>query len=122
MSLKASSLKKNNAQIKAIGSELVHILNKIDDDLKIAHDDGRKSAVVSVPINFSIPYMKNSDAQRIIYYKILRSLLDRGFHPRIELKKTATVFNVSWLSDEEKDEIKVQNTLLAKYTTTRSIK
>jgi len=116
MSLKASALKNNDAKKKAINKELKGILAHIDDELKIAHDQGKHEIVVSVPITFSIPYMSNTEAQRIIYYNIISSLLDREFIPSIELKNNATLIHITWLTNEERHEIHVQNALLAKYT------
>ena len=125
MSLKAEALKKNEAQKKAISREITQILRSMDDELKIAHESGKYKAQIKVPINFGIPFMTNTNAQRLIYSEILKSLIRRGFHPSIEIGKSFTVFWISWLSDEEKSEIKMQNELLAKYakkSITRDIK
>ena len=117
--LKASSLKKNEQQLSALSRELKNILARIDDELKVAHEQGKHSVNVSVPITFSIPHMKNSDAQRHIYYNILLSLLNRGFHPTFETTKDATCFHVTWLSKEEQNDIELQSITLAKYTKQR---
>ena len=125
MSLKAESLKKNDAQRKAIKREINQILRTMDDELKVAHESGKYKAHIKVPINFAIPFMTNKAAQRHIYSEILKSLISRGFHPNFETGNTYTVFWVSWLSDEEKKEIDMRNALLAKYTKksiTRDIK
>lgn len=116
MSLKASALKQNEAQVKSIKRETNLILNRMDDELKAANESGRHQVMIPVPINFSIPYLKNKDAQRVIYYNILTSLIDRGFNPKLELKKDLTMFHITWLSDDEIQEITEQNTLLAKHT------
>jgi hypothetical protein len=115
MSLKASALKSNESQKKHIIKEVNSILGMIDDELKIAHECDRRSVTVSVPITFSIPYMENHESQRIIYYKILTSLLDRGFHVEIDLKSNASIFEVTWLSKEELKEIDLQIMVLAKH-------
>jgi hypothetical protein len=116
MSLKATSLKSNDSQKKNIKKEVNTILGHLDDELKLAHEQGKHSISLSLPITFAIPYMSNTDAQRAIYYKILVSLIDREFIPTIKLKKDSTIFHITWLSDEEHKEIDLQNTLLAKLT------
>jgi len=116
MSLRAGKLIKNDAQKNEIKRILNHIMTKIDEDIKIAHDSGKKELTVLVPITFSIPNMKNSDVQRDIYYSILNSLISRDFHPKIEMKKKFTAIHIKWLSDEELRNIKIQNDLLAKLT------
>lgn len=116
MSLRANVLKSNESQKKSISKEVKAILGQIDDELKAAHECGRHEIGISVPITFSIPYMSNADAQRIIYYKILASLLEREFNVEIDLRKNATFFQVTWLSNDELAEVELQNTLLAKHT------
>lgn len=116
MSLKASALKSNDSQKKAIAREVVNILARIDDELKVAHEQGKHSISTFLPITFSVPYMANKDAQRIVYFKILDSLILREYNVEIELKKDATVYHITWLTRDEKEEIDVQNLLLAKHT------
>lgn len=116
MSLKANALKSNDSQQKTLAREATLILGHIDDELKLAHDQGKHKVSVSVPITFSIPYMANKDAQRIIYYKVLNSLLERDFYVTIQLEDNATIFHVKWLSDEEEKDIDLQHSILAKYT------
>jgi hypothetical protein len=116
MSIKANILKSSDAQKKAIAKEVTLILAHLDDELKIAHEQGKHFVAASVPITFSIPYMSNTDAQRIIYYKVLTSLLDREFNVKVQLEDTATIFHVRWLSDDEEKDIELQHSLLAKHT------
>jgi hypothetical protein len=116
MSLKASALKSNEAQKKSIKKEVTTILGHLDDELKTSHEQGKHDVSISLPITFGIPYMSNTDAQRTIYYQILTSLIERNFIPTVKLKKDSTVFYITWLSDEEREEIELQNTLLAKHT------
>jgi hypothetical protein len=115
--LKANSLKHNDSQKKAIKKEVVTILNSMDNEIKLAHEQGKNYEVsITLPINFSIPYMSNKDAQRIIYYEILKSLSEREFIVEIDLQKNSTIFYITWLSNDEKLEIDLQNNLLAKHT------
>lgn len=116
MSLKAQTLKSNESQRKSIAKDVSDILAQMDDELKVAHDCGKHSVSISVPITFSIPYMNNADAQRTIYYKILSSLLERGFNVEIDLKKNVTLFQITWLSNDEVIDLELQNALLAKHT------
>lgn len=117
MSLKASSLKHNEAQKRNVRAEVKNILANIDNEIRTAHEQGKNYEVsISVPITFSIPHMQNKDAQRMIYYEIIKSLEEREFIVEIELKKDSTLFYVTWLSSDEKTEIELQNTIIAKHT------
>ncbi len=117
MSLKADVLKTNPNKIKAVMKEVTAILGRIDDEIKTAYDHDDCQVSVSVPITFAIPYMSNKNAQRAIYYKILESLLDRGYYVKIYLSSDQTVFYIKWLSEDEEKDVEQQNTLLAKYST-----
>lgn len=116
MSLKANSLKSNESQKRAVTKEVNDILGHMDDELKIAHEQGKHSVGIRVPITFAIPYMTNKDAQRTVYYKILTSLLEREYFVKIQLEDNESIFHVSWLSEDEEKDIDVQNALIAKHT------
>lgn len=115
MSIQASDLKINPNKIKYAMKEVRIILRMIDDDIKIAYDRGECRVSVPVPITFAIPHMSNKDAQRIIYYKILESLIDRGYIVKIGLTLKRTVFLIKWLTENEEHDVELQNTLLRKH-------
>lgn len=117
MSLKADVLKTNPNKLKAVMKEANAILGRIDEEIKTAYDSDKCKVDVSVPITFAIPYMSNKNAQRAVYYKILESLLDRGYIVKIYLSNNQTVFAITWLSEDEEKDIEQQNTLIAKYST-----
>lgn len=116
MSLKADTLTKNKEQENNIRRSVKSILARIDDELKEAHESGKKYANITVPITFSIPYMSNVDSQREVYHAILTSLNNRGFRSKIEMKPKFTAFHITWLSGEEENDIKAKNNLIAKHT------
>jgi hypothetical protein len=117
MSLKASLLKENDIQKKTINKEIKSILMHIDERIKIAYDSGNREAIpISIPINFNIPYMTNADAQREIYYLIIKDLKKREFNVKIKLNENNTIFYVSWNSEDDKKIIEYKNTILAEHT------
>jgi hypothetical protein len=120
MSLKADVLKTNENKMKSIMKEVNSILGHIDESIKTAYDQDKNSVVVSVPITFSIPYMSNKNAQRVVYFKILESLINRNYDVKINLETDKTYFIIKWISDEEEKDIKMQNLLLAKHTINHS--
>ena len=118
MSLRADLLKTNAAKIKSIMKEVNNVLGLIDENIKNAYDQDLSKVVVSVPLLFSIPNMSNKNAQRVVYYKILESLINRNYDVKICLEKDRTSFIIKWISDEEEKEKQLQNLLLAKHTIT----
>ncbi len=120
MSLRAEVLKTNPNKNKAVMKEVHAILGRIDEEIKSAYDRDECKVSVSVPITFAIPYMSNKNAQRAVYYKLLDSLMDRGFIVKIFLAKDQTVFYITWLSEDEQKDIEMQNALLAKFSIVQS--
>ena len=116
MSLRADLMKTNENKMKSVMKEVNSILGHIDESIKNAHDQDKNHVVVSVPITFAIPYMSNKNAQRIVYFKILESLLNRNYDVKISLETDKTCFIIKWISDEEEKDIHIQNLLLAKHT------
>lgn len=115
--LTANSLKNGDVLKKLIEKEVKIILYSIDDKLRIAYQQGTNHEIkVSLPITFGIPNMQNKDAQRAVYYRIITSLVERDFQVKIEIKPDKTYIYISWLSDDEKDEIDIQNKVLAEHT------
>ncbi len=117
MSLKASLLKENDIQKKTLLKEVKSILAHIDERIKISYDSGSRETIsISVPIHFDIPYMTNKDAQREIYYLIIKDLKKREFNVKIKLNANNTIFYVSWNTDDDKKVIEYKNTILAEHT------
>ncbi len=116
MSLRADVLKINPNKNKVVMKEVTAILGRIDEEIKAAYDRDECKVNVSVPITFAIPYMSNKNAQRAVYYKLLESLMDRGFIVKIFLANDQTVFYITWLSEDEQKDREMQNALLAKFS------
>jgi len=114
--ISASELGINDVQRKHINKIVNDLKFDIFDEIREGYENGLHTVKSALPINFSINNMKNKAAQRVIYYKLLRILLDRGFDVKIDLKKDTTFFIISWFSQEELEEQQEQSALLAKYT------
>lgn len=116
MSLQAKSLGQNNIQKRALRNTTVEILNRLDEELKIAFHEGKRNIITTLPIIFSIPNMPDKDAQRIIWSNIINSLIKRDFRVWINPIKSTCVLKVTWLSNEDEAETSRQMDLLVKHT------
>jgi hypothetical protein len=115
--VKASQLKENSAQTRVILREVKAILACIYDKIRDAHDaDVMNPVRVRVPINFTVVGMKNVEAQRRIYYLILQDLIQNEFNAKILMGKDGTIFEISWMSDEEKKQVDYEIEVLAQHT------
>jgi len=112
----ANALKTNDSQRAAINKEISGILGYIDEKVRAYHNEGIKVVPITLPTIFSLPNMSNKDAQRCVYYGVLQKLLDKHFNVEIDLKDKETIYTLTWLSDDERAEIDMQNAILAKYS------
>ena len=115
--LKACQLKENSAQTRIIIREVKAILACIYDKIRDAHEADIMNPVrVRVPINFTVVGMKNAEAQRRIYYLILQDLLANEFNAKILMGKDGTIFEISWMSEDEKKQVDYEIEVLAQHT------
>lgn len=116
MSVKAETYKTNPGKITAAKRESKLILGRIYDEIKQAYDEEQSEVYSTIPITFGIPCMKNSSAQRMVYYFVLTDLLDNDYIVEILLSEDKTIFHIKWITEDEEKEIMEQNALLAKHT------
>ena len=114
--LKAETLRVNRSQKIEIDKYVKDILSHFDDELKAAHERGIHEIKLSAPIMFAVSYMPNATAQRMIYYKALKSLLDRGFLVQLDMQQESTSFEITWVTNEEKADWELEVQLLAKHS------
>ena len=71
------------------------ILNLIRDDIQSAIDRRATEAWTELPTDFNIPTMTPTDAQRIIYYYVARTLEDKSYTIAFR-RKGANTHNQKW--------------------------
>ena len=119
MTCRANSLKSSGIYKAELMQIAKLLIRQVDDEIKTAFDSGKYRVVVSVPVTFQLKYGKNSDAQRIIYHSLLTSLVERDFLVEIDMQQESTLFNISWVSADEEEEIAMQNIVLARHSIQR---
>jgi len=119
MTCRANSLKSSGIYKAELMQIAKLLIRQVDDEIKAAFDSGKYRVVVSVPVTFQLKYGKNSDAQRIIYHTLLTSLIERDFLVEIDMQQESTLFNISWVSADEEEEIQMQNMVLARHSVQR---
>lgn len=116
MSLEASNLRLNDIKKREIIRQSREILFSIDRDIITKHDQGKYNTIYILPAVFAVPNMKNKDAQKHIYVEIIKSLVERGFNPLLNLKTKSPTLNITWVSDAERKNNEYASALLAKHT------
>jgi preprotein translocase subunit SecF len=62
----------------------------IESDIEKAIERREDCSITEVSTSFEIPPMKREDAQRAVYYKILKELKTAGYRPSIQFKGTGS--------------------------------
>lgn len=92
---------KINADLRRMFDEQVHVLLRdIQEHILKAHADGQNTLSYELQSQFEIPYTINKDAQRKIYYHILKELDEKKFHPKIKFANNGNdvTLYVKWYS------------------------
>lgn len=114
--INANKLRNNNAQKRLLRENIIEIMRRINEELKIAHREGKHSVITTIPITFEIPNSTNKESQRIIYSKIIECLINNNYRVFINPKTDECRIKITWLSKDDECEIDNQNILIAKCT------
>jgi hypothetical protein len=101
--LKANDLKYSKIQISEIESNVSNILSSIDDAINDAHDHGKTSVEVNLPLYFDIPNMSKLEAKKKIYALVIEDLtsISRGFIVRLFMKPENSKIFITWITEED---------------------
>ena len=83
-------------------------LKLLEGDIEDALENEKLYAVTELDTVFDIPYMKNQDAQRDVYFHIAQALIKASYIPRImfydKKNQSQRVFMLTtWVSKEDKE-------------------
>lgn len=119
MSIKASTLRKSQIQERQINEYVKELLYSIDDEIKRAHNEGKKSCLTTIPIVFDIQNMSNTDAQRSIWARVIIDLKERGFRIHINPQKKECRLRITWLTEEDELLLEQEHQILVKHINKR---
>ena len=112
----ANKLRHNNIQKKSIKENITEILRRINEELVIAHREGNYSIMTHIPIIFDVPNMSNRVSQRIIWYHVMKHLLDKNYRININPTKDFCKLHITWITREDEQMIAVQTKVIAEHT------
>lgn len=112
----ANKLRHSNIQKKALRDNIVEILRKINDELIVSHREGSYSIITTMPIIFDVPNMVNKASQRIVWYHVIKSLLDKNYRININPSKDFCRLQITWITPEDEQLISLQTNVIAQHT------
>ncbi len=72
------------------------MLIAVQEAIRDAQRDSRRSVVFPAPVNFDVPDISNKVASTEIYFNVLSELKENGFDVVMDLTKKSTDFHISW--------------------------
>lgn len=112
----ANKLRHSNIQKKSLKENITSILRKINDELIISHREGNYSIVTTLPIVFDVPNMSNKVSQRIVWYYVVRHLLEKNYRADIHPSKDFCKLQITWITREDEEMITQQTKVIAAHT------
>ena len=102
--VQASDLKYSKLQISEIDSQVRSILLTINDCIVDAHEQGKESIEVPLPIAFDIPHLNQFQAKVKIYSLVVEDLTSdkKKFSVKLDYsKKESSKLFITWMSEED---------------------
>lgn len=103
------------------------IISLIEEDIENALERRENNCTTEIGANFDVSYMKNADAQREIYYLVMKSLIEAGYYPKIyihgrkaERQKVFMITN--WNSRKDRELVSYKDKFLRQNTVKKSSK
>lgn len=113
----ANNLRNNNVQKRKIKESVIEVIRKIDEDVKIAHREGKHCIITDIPIIFDIPNMNIKDSQRAVWSNIIDILKQKNYRVYINHNNSSCRLKIMWISNEDELILKSQNQILAEHKT-----
>jgi len=111
----AESIRKKTVNNPEIKEHVKNILKDIDE--KIAEVSSRDSKIkFKLPRDIFVQGLSVKDTQRIIYYKVVKEIVDKGFDLTIDTKNNEFIVNIQWVTDMEKSSAQEIDKFIAQYT------
>ena len=112
----ANKLRHSSIQKKAIKDNISEILKKINDELVVAHREGGYSIITTMPIIFDVPNMSNKVSQRIVWFHVMKHLIDKHYRISINPSKDFCRLRITWITQEDEQLILHQTQVIAEHT------
>lgn len=93
--------KSNNTQLKF---ELDNLTKTLDANIEKANTEGHSEIYFSLPVNFAITGLDRSDAQLVIYSRLIEIYERNGFKVKMKVRPDETIMNIKWIANFDENE------------------
>ena len=109
-------LRNNNLQKRHLTETITNIVRRINQELKVAHREGKHYIITTIPITFEIPNMSNKDSQRVVWANVIDEIIAKHYRIWISPQKNICRIKITWMSPEDESEVRHQINLIIKHT------
>jgi hypothetical protein len=117
MNITAEQTRRLTLHNQIIDSEVKKLLECFEEKIRSVSKKGSTSTVVPVPTTFDVGHMKNSDAQTVIYYKLIKELENKGFDFVLKKGSSTVNYHISWSSKQNEQDLGKMTDVIASYLT-----
>jgi hypothetical protein len=112
----SNNLRNNNLQRRQLKESITDIVRRINQELILAHREGKHLVITSIPITFSISNMSNKDSQRVIWSSVIEELRSKNYRVWISPTSETCRIKITWVSPADENDIQNQMNIIAKHT------
>lgn len=115
MTLSARDLRLANPTTNALRLEIKKHIGYIQADIRAKHVTKIRHTTYDLPVNFTIPNMRNAESQTHIYASIIEQLKFNKYDVRLEMGKKPREMarlHISWISDQDIEEADRQRRII----------
>lgn len=114
-------LTKRDSYKKDVNEKVREIISGIEDAIRDAHDNKHRSTVYSLPTVFNIPGISMGNAQKYVYFNVLKALNTAGYITKIRFigeaaEKQEVKLIITWKTPEVKLKENEMDAYISKYT------
>jgi len=113
--VKAETLRRNTQQDREIQEIVMDIVKNCNEEIHKQHQKGKREVIMALPYTFNIPDMTNADSQRRVWATVVQIMINAGYDTQIEFDSSQCRLHCNWLSQKDKSDITLWDSLLRKH-------
>ena len=112
--LRPSTVYRRLPILKLVDEEVKILLISISDMITSNFNNNKNYVNISLPITFNnldVSTISHTDIKRLIYYKIIEELEEKGYEVKLQCNETSTVLFIKWKISIEDEIEKIKKKL-----------
>jgi hypothetical protein len=117
----AYKFRKDSSGDEFIGDHVNDILGLVEDEVVKAINEERRKCKVEIPTDFEVPYVSRVDAQKRVYFHVIKALKQAEYTAMIQFdgensNKQKVYIHATWMTKEDSEQDKYMEDFLAAHS------